>query len=101
MEATICFLGVASNNDRCYRVVQTLGYCFRNPCIHLYVPLSIFNFCKFLHGAPKECKKIAAQTCLYEQLCGHSFRDGAGTSCLRKRTSTVITHFELEVSLRL
>ena len=34
------------------------------------VPLRRFIFCSFLHGAPKQCEKIAAQLRLYEHLCG-------------------------------
>ena len=71
METTICFFEWAtSNNERWYWVVQTLGYHFRDHCMHLYIPLSTFNFCNFLHDAPKQCKKIEAQLRLYEHLWG-------------------------------
>ena len=60
----------ASNNERCYRVLP-----FQGP-LHAFVwivCLSRFNFCNFLHGAPKQSKHIAAQLRLYEHLCGTSW----------------------------
>ena len=68
METTLCVLGAASNHERCYRVVQMLGYHFRDHCMHLYAPVSRFNFCNFLHGAPKQCKQLqlnCAYMCIF------------------------------------
>ena len=72
MEATICFLGPsATMND----VIEWFNAWlpFQGSLHAFYVPLSIFNFGNFLHGAPKKCKKIAAQLPLYEHLCGSIF----------------------------
>ena len=72
METTICFLGAASNNERCYRVVQTLCHHFRDHYMHLYEPLSRFNFYSFIRGVPRQCK-LTAQLRLYEHLCGSMY----------------------------
>ena len=37
MGPTTCVLGAVSNNERCYWVVKTLSYHFKDHCMHLHV----------------------------------------------------------------